>query len=85
MKELKATPHEVSEKYWGYADFRPMQEDIIRSVLDGNDTLGLLPTDGLAAAMCHYLQRRNTHTSSSYSGWKSFLTDNPNRVVRVKL
>jgi ATP-dependent DNA helicase RecQ len=40
------TPHEVLEKYWGYADFRPMQEDIIRSVLDGNDTLGLLPTGG---------------------------------------
>jgi crossover junction endodeoxyribonuclease RuvC len=39
-------------------------------------------TDALAAAMCHYLQRKNPQTSSSYSGWKSFLTDNPNRVVR---
>lgn len=37
----------VLKKYWGYPDFRPMQEDIIRSVADnGNDTLGLLPTGG---------------------------------------
>ncbi|MCL2041599.1 MAG: RecQ family ATP-dependent DNA helicase [Bacteroidales bacterium] len=39
-------PREVLQKYWGYSDFRPLQEDIVRSVLDGNDTLGLLPTGG---------------------------------------
>ncbi len=33
-------------KYWGYEDFRPLQEDIIESVLAGRDTLGLLPTGG---------------------------------------
>jgi ATP-dependent DNA helicase RecQ len=33
-------------KYWGYSSFRPLQEDIIRSVLEGNDTLALLPTGG---------------------------------------
>ena len=33
-------------KYWGYSSFRPMQEDIIQSVLDGKDTLALLPTGG---------------------------------------
>lgn len=33
-------------KYWGYSKFRPMQEDIIQSVLDGKDTLALLPTGG---------------------------------------
>jgi len=37
----------VLKKYWGYPDFRSMQEDIIRSVADdGKDTLGLLPTGG---------------------------------------
>lgn len=38
--------NETLEKYWGYKSFRPLQEDIIRSVLAGNDTLGLMPTGG---------------------------------------
>ncbi|MDR1601001.1 MAG: RecQ family ATP-dependent DNA helicase [Tannerella sp.] len=32
--------------HWGYTSFRPLQEDIIRSVCEGNDTLGLMPTGG---------------------------------------
>jgi ATP-dependent DNA helicase RecQ len=40
------TLREVLEKYWGYSSFRPLQEDIMRSVLDGKDTLGLMPTGG---------------------------------------
>jgi len=38
---------DILKKYWGYDGFRPLQEDIIRSVADlGKDTLGLLPTGG---------------------------------------
>jgi ATP-dependent DNA helicase RecQ len=33
-------------KYWGYQSFRPMQEDIVDSVLAGEDSLALLPTGG---------------------------------------
>jgi len=40
------TPHSVLKKYWGYSEFRPLQEDIINSVLAGKDTLALLPTGG---------------------------------------
>lgn len=41
-----ATIHHILQKYWGYSTFRPLQEDIINSVLSGNDTLALLPTGG---------------------------------------
>ena len=37
---------EILEEYWGYKSFRPLQRDIIQSVLDGKDTLGLMPTGG---------------------------------------
>jgi ATP-dependent DNA helicase RecQ len=33
-------------KYWGFTSFRPLQEDIIRSVAEGKDTLALMPTGG---------------------------------------
>ncbi|MER2997651.1 RecQ family ATP-dependent DNA helicase [Pontibacter populi] len=38
--------HHILKTYWGYDQFRPLQEDIVRSVLDGKDTLALLPTGG---------------------------------------
>jgi ATP-dependent DNA helicase RecQ len=34
------------KKHWGYDSFRPLQQDIIESVLDNKDTLALLPTGG---------------------------------------
>jgi len=37
---------QILTKFWGYSSFRPLQEDIIRSIAEGNDTLGLMPTGG---------------------------------------
>ena len=37
---------EILRKYWKHESFRPLQEEIIRSVLDGRDTLALMPTGG---------------------------------------
>lgn len=36
----------ILRRYWGYSDFRPLQLDIIRSVYEGKDVLGLMPTGG---------------------------------------
>ena len=41
-----ATPLSILQQYWQHNRFRPMQEDIIQSILEGNDTLALLPTGG---------------------------------------
>lgn len=38
--------HELLQKYWHYPAFRPLQENIIQAVLEGKDTLALLPTGG---------------------------------------
>lgn len=38
--------YQILDKYWGFKQFRPLQEDIIKSVLEGRDTLGLMPTGG---------------------------------------
>jgi ATP-dependent DNA helicase RecQ len=40
------TIHETLKQYWGFDTFRPLQEEIIQSVLLGRDTLALLPTGG---------------------------------------
>jgi len=40
------TATEILSKYWGFDQFRPLQDDIIQSILEGNDTLALLPTGG---------------------------------------
>jgi ATP-dependent DNA helicase RecQ len=40
------TIQQILLQYWGYSQFRPLQEDIIESVLQGKDTLALLPTGG---------------------------------------
>ena len=40
------SPQETLKKYYGYDTFRPLQEDIINSILAKKDTLAILPTGG---------------------------------------
>lgn len=44
--ETNSTPLEILKKYYGYTSFRTIQQDVIQSVLDGNDTVCFMPTGG---------------------------------------
>ena len=46
LESLSSEAKKILVQYWGYGGFRPMQEEIIDSVLSGKDTLALLPTGG---------------------------------------
>jgi ATP-dependent DNA helicase RecQ len=45
---------EILKQYWGFETFRPLQEDIIDAVINGQDSLALLPTGG-GKSLCFQL------------------------------
>lgn len=45
---------ELLKKYWGYSSFQPLQQEIISSVLSGNDTLAIMATGG-GKSLCYQL------------------------------
>ena len=46
ISQLVMTTQETLKEYWGYDSFRPMQEEIVNTALEGRDVLAILPTGG---------------------------------------
>ncbi|MFM7838091.1 MAG: ATP-dependent DNA helicase RecQ [Chitinophagaceae bacterium] len=53
-QNLSQRLHQYLQDYWGHSRFRPLQEEIIGAVLNGQDTLAVLPTGG-GKSICYQL------------------------------
>ena len=46
------TAQDILKQYFGYDSFRPGQDELVRAILSGRDTLGIMPT-GAGKSICY--------------------------------
>ena len=89
--ETRAQAHLLKEMacdfLQGYYFSRPVPFEQVAGMLGHMMDLGDVPklldaTDAVAVAVCHYFQRSPADTGKSYSGWKNFLDQNPERLSK---
>jgi crossover junction endodeoxyribonuclease RuvC len=78
------TPRQIKKSITGNGNSSKEQvAAMLENLLNFKETSSYLDaTDGLAAAVCHYFKKGHSPSTKSYSGWKSFITENPNRVEK---
>ena len=53
-----ARPIDILKQYFGYTAFRPGQEEVIQTLLQGQDCLAVMPT-GAGKSICHFTDERS--------------------------
>ena len=82
LEVFEYSPRKIKQAITGNGNASKEQvAKMINTILQTNiDFEYLDSSDALAVATCQYLQKKDLVTTNKYSGWKSFITDNPNRV-----
>ncbi len=77
------SPKKIKQSITGNGNASKEQvASMLKSLLNFKETPEFLDaTDGLAVAVCHHFQRTPSTSKKSYTGWKSFLAENPNKKV----
>jgi superfamily II DNA helicase RecQ len=63
-----ARPIDILKRYFGYESFRPGQEEVIDTLLEGRDCLAIMPTGAGSAAAGDYAYRVASHFLDEGSG-----------------
>jgi crossover junction endodeoxyribonuclease RuvC len=75
------SPKKIKQSITGSGNASKEQvASMLKTLLNFKETPEFLDaTDGLAAAVCHYFQRKPGTATKAYTGWKAFLAENPSK------
>lgn len=77
------SPKKIKQSITGNGNASKEQvSEMLKTLLNFKETPEFLDaTDALGVAVCHHFQRKPGTATKTYSGWKSFLAENPNKKV----